>query len=128
MSGSDILPGSISPTIFHPEISNSSKRLTPFAEAQAPSQRTVEPDPHSNLEARKQDLERLLQVAGKHISGYTPNNSELSVGVDKEAHRIVVKLIDSKTKEVIRQIPPEEILRLARIMRKVDLGLLDEMA
>ena len=128
MSGSDILSGSISPTILYSEISNSNKKLTPFGEAQSPSQQMVESDTHFNLEARKQDLEELLQAAGKHISDYAPNNSELSVGVDKEAHRIVVKLIDSKTKDVIRQIPPEEILRLARIMRKVEIGLLDEMA
>jgi uncharacterized FlaG/YvyC family protein len=39
-----------------------------------------------------------------------------------------VKVVDSKTKEIIREIPPEEILRIARNMKKMNVGYLDEMA
>jgi flagellar protein FlaG len=42
------------------------------------------------------------------------NNRELSFLLDPRSHRTVIRLVDRKTKEVIRQIPPETVLRLAR--------------
>lgn len=39
--------------------------------------------------------------------------SELAISVDRETRRPVVKIIDRETKEVIQQIPPEYLLRLA---------------
>lgn len=47
------------------------------------------------------------------------NNSALAQGkklsyrIDSETHRIVVKIINTETDKVIRQIPPEETLHLA---------------
>jgi flagellar protein FlaG len=40
-------------------------------------------------------------------------NTSLSFSVDKDTGRAVVKVVDLKTKEVIRQIPSDEMLRLA---------------
>lgn len=39
--------------------------------------------------------------------------SELTITVDRETRRPVVKIVDRETQEVIRQIPPEYVLRLA---------------
>ena len=41
------------------------------------------------------------------------NNSELRFSLDKATQRPVAKLIDRETKEVIQQIPPEYVLRMA---------------
>jgi len=46
-------------------------------------------------------------------------NQELTFALDRETRRPVVRIIDRKTNEVIRQIPPELLLRLAQ-----DLSLL----
>jgi flagellar protein FlaG len=129
MAALDIQPGIMSPTIVYPEISNPIKKSTPISETQASSQQKSIPD-QKNVDqvGKQQDLEEFLKMAGKHVEGYDPNTSELSVGVDKDTHRIVVKLLNSRTKELIRQIPPEEILRIARNLRKMEVGLLDEMA
>ena len=48
------------------------------------------------------------------------NQSDLSFQVDESTGRTYFKLVDSKTKEVIRQVPSEEILAMARKLR--DLG------
>ncbi len=40
-------------------------------------------------------------------------NSELTFGVDRLTKRPVIRLVDKTTKDVIRQIPPEYVLRLA---------------
>lgn len=55
-------------------------------------------------------------------------NTELNFTVDKETDKMVVKIVNSKTHEVIRQIPAEDALRIASHISKL-LGLLvDENA
>ena len=39
---------------------------------------------------------------------------DLRFSIDEETGRTVVRVVDSATQEVIRQIPPEEVLALAR--------------
>jgi len=128
MAAIGIQPGSISPTTVYPEISTPSKPLAPSSGTQTPSQQQTALVPRSSEDSKKKEMEEFLRAAEKHIEGHDPGTSELSVGVDKATHQIVVKILDSKTKEVIRQIPPEEILRLARNMKKMKVGFLDEMA
>jgi flagellar protein FlaG len=50
-------------------------------------------------------------------------NTNLSFSVDKETGKEVIKVIDASTKEVIRQIPPEDVLRIAAHMKEL-LGIL----
>jgi flagellar protein FlaG len=40
-------------------------------------------------------------------------DAELSFVMDREAKRLVVRLVDKDTRQVIRQIPAEEVLRQA---------------
>lgn len=48
------------------------------------------------------------------------NGAELSLdfSVDKETHTQVIKVIDRKSGDVIRQIPPEEVLNFLRQFQK----------
>lgn len=48
----------------------------------------------------------------------------LNFSVDEESGKPVVKVIDFETKEVIRQIPSEEVLTMAKAIKKLqeDLG------
>jgi flagellar protein FlaG len=45
-------------------------------------------------------------------------DSELSFAMDRESKRLVVRLVDKKTRHVIRQIPAEEVLRQAASLPK----------
>ncbi|MFA7278977.1 MAG: flagellar protein FlaG [Sterolibacterium sp.] len=45
--------------------------------------------------------------------------SNLHFSIDNETGRTVVKVTDGTTKEVIRQIPPEEILKLDKALDKM---------
>jgi uncharacterized FlaG/YvyC family protein len=47
-------------------------------------------------------------------------NSELTFVLDRETRRPLVRLIDRKTNEVIRQIPPEYVLRMARDLKGLE--------
>jgi flagellar protein FlaG len=40
-------------------------------------------------------------------------DNELTFAMDRETKRTVIRLVDSKTRQVIRQIPAEMLLRLA---------------
>lgn len=128
MSASDFQPSSINPTLVYPEISNPAAQLTQPGRVQGASQQQKGPDRASEHSSTPDNLEAFLQEAAKHLQDYDPDTSELSVALDKDTHRIVVKLLNAKTKEVIRQIPPEEILRIARNMRQMKVGFLDEVA
>jgi len=46
----------------------------------------------------------------------------------KDSQRIVIKVLDSKTKEVIKQIPPEALLELAESLKQIGGALVDEVA
>ncbi len=127
MSALDIQPGSINPP-FEPEISSPSRRPTLQGDSQELSQQRGDPVPRLDLVARQQDLRALLSAAEKKIEGYDPSTCELSVEVDHDTHRIVVKLMDSRTKEIIRQIPAEEVLKFSRSVKKMKVGHLDETA
>ncbi len=62
-------------------------------------------------EERRKELNNAL----KHLSGYVQNiTRELNFSVDQELDRIVVTVLDEATGDVIRQIPSEEMLELAR--------------
>ncbi len=44
---------------------------------------------------------------------------KLSFRVDSETHEVVISVVDEKSGEVVRQIPPEEALRLAKALERV---------
>ncbi|HUJ22442.1 MAG TPA: flagellar protein FlaG [Bryobacteraceae bacterium] len=44
-------------------------------------------------------------------------DNELSFVLDRGSQRPVIRIVNRKTNEVIRQIPPEYVLRLAEAMR-----------
>jgi len=66
-----------------------------------------------NLEQIKEELNNYIRMFNTH----------LAFEIDRPSNRIIIKIIDTETEKVIRQIPPEELLR---IMHHIDelLGLL----
>lgn len=59
--------------------------------------------------------ETAISDAVKQLNDYVQTMSrELHISVDKESGRTVIRVIDPESKELIRQIPQEEILALAR--------------
>jgi flagellar protein FlaG len=56
---------------------------------------------------------------------------DLHFSLDKESGKIIIKVLNSETKELIRQIPPEEVLQLAQILEQTNnltsTGLLEKV-
>ncbi|MGZ8161266.1 MAG: flagellar protein FlaG [Methylobacter sp.] len=63
------------------------------------------------------DSESDLQQAVSKLNEFVQTRqSNLQFSIDKESGTLIVKVIDSKSEKVIRQIPTEETLRLARAL------------
>lgn len=84
----------------------------PRPDVQAAQLQTV-PQEQENLEQTLQGAQEAAEAAG----------ANLQFTIDKDSGKTIVKVVDSQTSEVIRQIPSEELLALARSMSKTE-GLL----
>lgn len=74
------------------------------------------------------DSERVESAVSK-ISDFVQNfQRDLQFSIDKDSDRMVVKVVDSKTQEVIRQIPSEETLRIAQNLDSPESLILREQA
>ena len=58
--------------------------------------------------------------------GFRLLNHRLQLSMNQEINRVVVKVIDRTTDKVIREIPPEQIQRMAAKMREMVGLLVDE--
>ncbi len=47
---------------------------------------------------------------------------DLEFTIDSDSGRTVIKVVDSRSKEVLRQIPPKEILQLASTLKQLQDG------
>jgi len=63
--------------------------------------------------------EKTLQKAVSDITAYVQNlQRDLQFRIDTELGRLVVSVVDSETKEIIRQIPSEDVLERARYLEE----------
>ena len=61
-------------------------------------------------------LEELVKELEKKL---TMLNTQLKISIDKDTDIVVVKVIDKETKKVIRQIPPEYVLKIAKYLDEI---------
>ena len=74
----------------------------------------------STTKPKPEELDQAVKAVNEFVK---PFNNALNFSVDQESKTTVVKVIDQSTKEVIRQIPSEEMLAIAKALDTVQ-GLL----
>lgn len=84
------------------------------------TQRTHAPAASSNAALDPEALQSALSDVQSALSVVT---NDLRFTIDDDTGRTVVKIVDKETDEVIRQIPSEEMLRIAKALDKLQ-GLL----
>ncbi len=85
------------------------------------------PDPMEDVE-KPADAEQVKAAVSK-ISDFVQNfQRDLLFSIDEDSNRLVVKVVDSETQEVIRQIPSEEMLRIAKDLDSPESLILREQA
>lgn len=63
-----------------------------------------------------QAVEKAVENINDHLQSL---GRDLSFSVDNDSGRTIIKVMDSETDEVIRQIPSEEVLNLAQYLQDV---------
>lgn len=67
---------------------------------------------------------QLKDAVDKINSSMKEINSNLQFSIDDDTKRVVVKVVESKTGEVIKQFPSEEALAIAKAIDRFQKGLL----
>jgi flagellar protein FlaG len=68
-------------------------------------------------EQKAENREIIQAVKAVNNAELFGNNSELTFSLDRQTRRAIVRIMDRKTNEVIQQIPPEYVLRLAEDLK-----------
>lgn len=87
------------------------------ADAAAPAQTTPAP---AQVFASPEQVSRAVKEIQQAVG---PVAQDLQFSVDNETGRTVVRIVDSATQQVIRQIPTEEVLAISRAVGRMQ-GLL----
>ena len=78
------------------------------------------PDPSSMALSSSRPERQEVEAAAKSVREFVqPINSNLEFSVNDDTGQLVVKIIDRTTKEVIRQMPSEEMLAIAKTLDSI---------
>jgi uncharacterized FlaG/YvyC family protein len=68
-------------------------------------------------ERAAENREVIQAVKAVNSAGFFGDQNELAFQLDPKTHRVLIRVINRKTKEVVDQYPPEYILRLAEDLK-----------
>ncbi|MCU0870215.1 MAG: flagellar protein FlaG [Burkholderiales bacterium] len=85
--------------------------------------RVAENAPVSNETEQRADPKSLRAIVEQARAAVSVSTANLQFSIDEQSGETVVKVVDADTDEVIRQIPSEEMLALARNLQRME-GLL----
>lgn len=74
--------------------------------------------PPEGAKVQKPDLEQLTEAVAKLNDHLQTINRDLYFSIDDASGQTVVKVVNSETDELIRQIPSEEVLRISQTIRE----------
>lgn len=69
---------------------------------------------------KMEQLDEAVKAANKTVQSLSPN---LEFSIDEDSEQVIVKIVDRQTKEIIRQVPSQEMLEIAKALDRVK-GLL----
>lgn len=102
----------------HPTVQKTAAPQTHTQSAETAPRRVYEESQRVNEEIRRV-VDELAKVALSF-------NRRLDFTIFEETNQVVVRVIDQDTNEVIRQVPPEELLKLHARIREAVALLVDE--
>lgn len=96
--------------------------VTPSVPAQA-RDAAPQPAPPPPLQPEKSSAEQMQMAVAEIRRAVAPVARNLQFSIDKETGKTIVTIVDAETNEVIRQIPGDEVLAIARAIDRMQ-GLL----
>lgn len=97
-----------------PRVATPSAKAAELASSQR--QRQAESKNQDTDSSQKLSVEDAVKRLADFVA---PTNSEINFSIDEESGVRVVKVLDSQSKEVIRQFPSEEAIQLAMALDKL---------
>ena len=105
-----------------PAAEHAAGRTAPAAAARLASETKAVPTPAANAApATSNDVRKAARQVNEALKATA--SSDLQFSVEGENKQVVVRVVDSQTKEVIRQIPSEEMVAISKAMDNLS-GLL----
>ncbi len=80
-----------------------------------PAEQTNLPQGNSAPKVDMQELEKVTAALNKFIQS---RQRSLQFSQDSESGRIIIRVINKETNEVVRQFPPEELLSISNALHK----------
>jgi len=74
--------------------------------------------PPVEVESKSPDLEQLMEAVSKLNDHLQNVQRDLHFSIDDASGQTVVRVVNSETEEVIRQIPSEEVLRISQTIKE----------
>lgn len=105
-------------------IAQSPKTAEPSAPIAAAKPVPVETATAVRQAAPAPTLAEVAQAVRSLNKAMQEQSQNLEFTIDSDSNRTIVKVIDQKTKEVLRQIPNEETLAMAKALDQMAAGLL----
>lgn len=75
----------------------------------------TEVDTTDSREDTQEDIRQAAEVLREAVSRYSPS---LAIDVDEELNKTIVTVLDADTNEVIRQIPSQDLIDVARAIKR----------
>jgi flagellar protein FlaG len=75
---------------------------------------TASPAPAEQSTANRDVVQAVKALNATEMFG---QENELVFQLDRQSRRIIVQIVDRKTKEVVSQVPPEYVLRLSEDLK-----------
>ncbi|MFT3757621.1 flagellar protein FlaG [Thauera sp.] len=98
-------------------------QTAPQAAAPSPEAVAVGAPPVTTAAVQQPSAQQITQAVDEMRAAIAPVAQNLQFSIDQDIGRTIVKVVDASTDEVIRQIPSEEIVAIAKAMDKLQ-GLL----
>lgn len=74
----------------------------------------VSPTPPEHISQNREVIQAVSSINSAELFG---QDAELTFQLDRETRRPVVRIVNRKTRELIRQVPQEAVLRMAEQLR-----------
>ncbi len=107
-------------TIQNPQTNQSNTTLQPQNSQNNTNNQNIQNENQDGQQDITDNLEKQIQKA---IEQLTTNlsylNTHLNITIDKKADSVVIKIIDNKTNQVIKEIPPEYMIRIAEAINNL---------
>ena len=91
------------------------KATAPVTEEAVPQVQPIEVNTADSREETQEDIREAAEVLREAVNRYSPS---LAIDVDEELNKTIVTVMDADTNEVIRQIPSQDLLDVARAIKR----------